>query len=74
MAENSEQAAASDTQVAPLFVVVEGISAGFAVRDGRSLCFRAIHPRFEILDGSRFARAEQLRRAAQRVARASRDE
>lgn len=73
MTDGSGTEAASDTQAAPVFVVVEGISAGVAVRNGGSLCFRAIHPRFEILDGSRFARAEQLRRAAQRVARASRE-
>jgi hypothetical protein len=73
MTDDSGTEAASDTQAAPVFVVVEGVSAGVAVRDGGRLRFRAIHPRFEILDGSRFARAEQLRRAAQRVARASRE-
>jgi hypothetical protein len=56
-----------------VFVVVEGVSAGFGVREGNSLRFRAVHPRFAILEGSRFARVEQLRRAARRVARASRD-
>jgi hypothetical protein len=73
MADGSETGAASETPAVPVFVVVGGVSAGVAVRDGTSLRFRAIHPRFEILDGSRFARAEQLRRAARRVARASRD-
>jgi hypothetical protein len=71
---DSSQVEASETQAAHVFVVVEGISAGVAVREGGRLRFRAIHPRFEILDGSRFPRAEQLKRAAARVARASRDE
>ena len=73
MADSSETGAESEVQVAPVFVVVEGVSAGVAVREGSGLRFRAIHPRFEILDGSRFARAEHLSRAARRVARASRD-
>ena len=73
MSEGSDIAGASDAPAAPVFVVVEGVSAGVAVREGSSLRFRAIHPRFEILDGSRFTRAEQLRHAALRVAKASRD-
>lgn len=73
MTEGSETGAAPETPAAPVFVVIEGVSAGVAVREGTHLRFRAIHPRFEILDGSRFARTEQLRRAALRVARASRD-
>lgn len=73
MADGSEPGAASKTSAAPVFVYVEGVSAGVGVRDGGSLRFHATDPRFEILDGSRFTRAEQLRRAALRVARASRD-
>jgi hypothetical protein len=73
MADSSETSAASETQAAPVFVVVEGVSAGVAVREGRGLRFRALHPRFEILDGSRFAHADHLRRAAGRLARATRD-
>jgi hypothetical protein len=73
MAERFEARAAPERSTGPVFVVVEGVSAGFGIRDGGSLRFRAIHPRFAILDGSRFARAEQLRRAARRLARASRD-
>ena len=73
MTDSSETAAATEPHTAPLFVVVEGVSAGFAVRDGGSLQFRAIDPRFQILDGSRFARTEQVRLAARRVAKASRD-
>jgi len=72
MVESSEREASS-TQAAPVVVVVEGVSAGVAVSEGRHLRFRAIHPRFEILDGSRFARAEQLTHAARRIARASQD-
>jgi hypothetical protein len=67
------EAMASQTGAAPILVVVEGVSAGFGVRDGGSLRFRAIHPSFEILDGSRFTRPEQLRRAAHRIAEASRE-
>jgi hypothetical protein len=73
MTEGSEAGAGPDLQTVPVVVVVEGVSAGFAVRERGGLRFRAIHPRFQILDGSRFARAEHLSRAAGRVARASRD-
>jgi hypothetical protein len=73
MVDSSEREEPSSTQAAPVVVVVEGVSAGVAVSDGGHLRFRAIHPRFEILDGSRFARAEQLTHAARRVAKASRD-
>jgi hypothetical protein len=74
MAESSEpEASASQSGVAPVLVVIEGVSAGFGVRDGGRLRFTALHPRFEILDGSRFARPEQLRSAARRVAEASRE-
>jgi hypothetical protein len=73
MADNCDSGPAPAGLAAPVFVVVEGVSAGFGVREGNSLRFRAVHPRFAILEGSRFARVEQLRRAARRVARASRD-
>jgi hypothetical protein len=73
MVESSEREEPSSTQAAPVVVVVEGVSAGVAVSDGSRLRFRAIHPRFEILDGSRFARAEQLTHAARRIAKASQD-
>ena len=73
MAETSEAEREASMQGPPLIVVVEGVSAGVAVRDGGRLRFRAIHPRFEILDGSRFARAEQLTHAARSIARASRE-
>lgn len=74
MADSSEtEATGSQTGGAPILVVIEGVSAGFGVRDGGSLRFRAIHPSFEILDGSRFARPEHLRCAAHRVAEASRE-
>lgn len=74
MADSSDtDVAESQTGVAPVLVVVEGVSAGVGVRDGGSLRFTALHPRFEILDGSRFARPEQLRSAARRLAEASRE-
>lgn len=73
MAESSETEEGSLTQASPVIVVVEGVSAGVAVTDRGRLRFRAIHPRFEILDGSRFARAEQLAHAARRIAKASRE-
>ena len=73
MSDNTETGPQSDEQAASV-VVVEGISAGFCVRDGRSLRFRALDPRFGLLDDSRFARAEQLRSAAMRLAAAARDQ
>lgn len=74
MTESSDtEAPASQTGAASVLVVIEGISAGFGVCDGGRLRFTALHPRFDILDGSRFARPEQLRSAARRVAEASRE-
>jgi hypothetical protein len=74
MSELGKRRAPSGKAAAPLFVVVEGVSAGFAVREGASLRFRAVHPRFDLLDGSRFHHLDQLRCAAERLASASRDE
>lgn len=74
MADGVETEVSLYEHAASVLVVVEGVSAGFGVRDGRSLRFRALDPRFEILNDSRFARAEQLRSAALRVARAARDQ
>lgn len=57
---------------APLIVHIEGQFAGLAVREGRSFRFLSAHPGFDLLDGSRFTRAEEIKRAAQRLVRAAR--
>lgn len=57
----------------PMLVTVEGITVGFALREGQRLRFVAANPRFGLLDGSCFTHAEQVKNAAQKLARAVRD-
>jgi hypothetical protein len=57
---------------APLIVRIEGQFAGLAVRDGRGFRFLSAHPGFDLLDGSRFTRPEEIKRAAQKLVRAAR--
>ena len=61
-----------DDGAAPLIVRVEGAFAGLAVRDCGRYRFLSTHPGFDLLDGSRFTRPEQVRTAAARLARAAR--
>ena len=58
--------------VAPIIVTVEGALAGLAVRDGGRYRFLSVHPGFDLLDGSRFSRPEQIEIAASMLARAAR--
>jgi hypothetical protein len=73
MVELSKLPASGAEPAVSLVVIVDGISAGFAVQEESGLRFRAVHPRFEILDGSRFPRVEQLTSAAKRLAKAAGD-
>ena len=57
---------------APLVVHIEGQFAGLAVREGGRFRFLSAHPGFDLLDGSRFTRPEEIRRAAQKLVRAAR--
>jgi hypothetical protein len=56
----------------PIVVNVEGEVAGLAVREGRRFRFMSAHPGFDLLDGSRFTRPEQISNAARKLARAAR--
>jgi hypothetical protein len=57
---------------APIVVNIEGEVAGLAVREGRRFRFLSAHPGFDLLDGSRFTRPEEIRNAAKKLARAAR--
>jgi hypothetical protein len=57
---------------APIVVDIEGAFVGLAVRDGGRFRFLSAHPGFDLLDGSRFTRPEQIRVAARKLARAAR--
>jgi hypothetical protein len=60
-------------ETAPLVVNIEGAFAGLAVRDGGRFRFLSAHPGFDLLDGSRFTRPEQIGVAARKLARAARE-
>ena len=55
-----------------IVVQVEGAFAGLAVREQGRYRFLSAHPGFDLLDGSRFTRPEEIRIAARRLARAAR--
>ncbi len=59
-------------QAIPIVVNIEGEVAGLAVREGRRFRFMSAHPGFDLLDGSRFTRPEQISNAARKLARAVR--
>ncbi len=60
---------ASSTTPQPhaLLIEVADRQAGIAVRERGGFAFFAADPQFYVLDGSRFARIEQLQFAARRV-------
>jgi hypothetical protein len=62
----------SSDPATPIVVNVEGKVAGLAVRDGRHFRFLSAHPGFDLLDGSRFTRPDEIRNAAKKLARAAR--
>jgi hypothetical protein len=56
--------------LAPLVVSIEGAVAGLAVPESGRYRFLSAHPGFDLLDGSRFTRPEEIRIAARRLAKA----
>jgi hypothetical protein len=70
MSKSTEQNGPRD-DAAPLVVQVEGAFAGLAVRDCGRYRFLSLHPGFNLLDGSRFTRPEEIGIAAKRLARAA---
>jgi hypothetical protein len=59
------------TPASPVVINVDGIAAGFALRDTWRFRFFSGHPRFDLLDGSRFSRIEDVRWAVKRLANAT---
>lgn len=53
-----------------LAIVVGGKQVGLAVQRGNGFCFVATRPGFELLDGSRFWRIEEVQESARRLWRA----
>jgi len=56
---------------APVVISIDGIAAGFALRDTWRFRFFSGHPRFDLLDGSRFSRLDDVRWAVRRLADAT---
>jgi hypothetical protein len=55
----------------PLVISVDGTAAGVAIQGGRQFRFFSSHPRFDLLEGSRFSRIEDLHGAVRRLASAA---
>lgn len=58
---------------APIVIATDGLTAGLALLDGHRFRFFSGHPRFDLLDGSRFTRIEDVRWAVKRLASATAD-
>jgi hypothetical protein len=56
---------------AAIVVRIEGAFAGLAIRESGRYRFLSTHPGFDLLDGSRFTRPEEIRTAAKRLAKAA---
>jgi hypothetical protein len=61
----------SPTPAAPVVINVDGLAAGFALRETRRFRFFSGQPRFDLLDGSRFSRIDDVRWAVKQLAAAS---
>jgi hypothetical protein len=55
----------------PVVIDIDGIAAGLALRESNRFRFFSGHPRFDLLDGSRFSRVEAVRWAVKRLAHAT---
>ena len=55
----------------PLVISVDGTAAGVVIQGGRQFRFFSSNPRFDLLEGSRFSRIEDLRGAVRRLASAA---
>jgi hypothetical protein len=60
-----------DTSTAPVVIAIEGATAGFALRDNHRFRFFSGHPRFDLLDGSRFTHIQDVQWAVKRLAQAT---
>jgi hypothetical protein len=59
---------------APVVIAVDGLTAGLALRDNNRFRFFSGHPRFDLLDGSRFTHVEDVRWAVKRLTHATAQE
>src|SRR5262249_54452872 len=66
MPKSQQNEEASDS-AAPIVVSIEGAVAGLAVPECGRYRFLSAHPGFDLLDGSRFTRPEEIRIAADRL-------
>jgi len=64
----------ANAPAAPVVIAIDGIMAGLALRDLHRFRFFSGHPRFDLLDGSRFTRIEDVRWAVKRLAYATADD
>lgn len=64
-------ALASQPPAAPIAISIDGVAAGLALRDKHRFRFFSGHPRFDLLDGSRFSRIEDVRWAVTRLSQAN---
>jgi hypothetical protein len=64
----------SHPPVAPVAISIDGVAAGLALRDKHRFRFFSGHPRFDLLDGSRFSRIEDVRWAVKRLSQASEEQ
>jgi hypothetical protein len=56
---------------APVAINVDGVAAGLALRERHRFRFFSGHPNFDLLDGSRFSRIEDVRWAVKRLLQAN---
>jgi hypothetical protein len=56
---------------APIAIAIDGLTVGLALRETFRFRFLSGHPRFDLLDGSRFSRIEDVQWAVRRLAHAS---
>jgi hypothetical protein len=61
----------SHPPAAPIAINVDGVAAGLALRDRHRFRFFSGHPYFDLLDGSRFSRIEDVRWAVKRLLQAN---
>lgn len=61
----------SQPPVAPIAISIDGVAAGLALRDDHRFRFFSGHPRFDLLDGGRFSRIEDVRWAVRRLSQAN---
>ncbi|MDX2266157.1 MAG: hypothetical protein NW215_14450 [Hyphomicrobiales bacterium] len=57
----------SPAPLSPVVITVGGVCAGFAINEAGGFRFVGGHPRFNLLDGSRFRRLDDVKNAARHL-------